>query len=258
MFLPPLLLLATSFGGGAMQLSAGLIGAGLLASGAWMLREGVEAEAAYHDRQISHRPAVPRKILAALLAGLGTGAGAYAHAGAAGELVTPILFGLCATALHIAAFGIDPLKSKGMEGIDSFQQDRVARVVEEAERLLTAMTAAIRRAGDRRAEEKLASFQDTARDLIRTVEDDPRDLTAARKYLVVYLRGAHDATVKFADLYARNPDQQARADYVALLGDLEDNFAARTRKLLLDDRSDLTVEIDVLRERLSREGVRLD
>ena len=94
--------------------------------------------------------------------------------------------------------------------------------------------------------------------MIRTVEEDPRDLTAARKYLVVYLRGAHDATVKFADLYARNQDAQARDDYLALLDDLDQNFAARTAKSLLDDRSDLNVEIDVLRERLSREGVRLE
>ncbi len=28
--------------------------------------------------------------------------------------------------------------------------------------------------------------------------------------------------------------------------------------MLLDDRSDLTVEIDVLRDRLKREGVRID
>ena len=85
-----------------------------------------------------------------------------------------------------------------------------------------------------------------------------RDLAAARKFLSVYLQGARDATVKFSDLYARNRDAQARADFAALLDDLEQNFAARTRKMLLDDRSDLTVEIDVLRERLQREGVRPD
>ena len=72
------------------------------------------------------------------------------------------------------------------------------------------------------------------------------------------MQGARDATVKFADVYARTRDAQALADYTALLDDLEQNFAARTRKMLLDDRSDLTVEIDVLRERLQREGVRLD
>ncbi len=70
--------------------------------------------------------------------------------------------------------------------------------------------------------------------------------------------GARDATIKFADIYARSRDAQARTDYLALLDDLEQNFDARTRKMLLEDRSDLTVEIDVLRERLQREGVRLE
>ncbi len=70
--------------------------------------------------------------------------------------------------------------------------------------------------------------------------------------------GARDATIKFADVYARTNDPQARADYESLLDDLEKNFSARTRKMLLDDRSDLTVEIDVLRDRLQREGVRID
>ncbi|MDF1728885.1 MAG: 5-bromo-4-chloroindolyl phosphate hydrolysis family protein [Sulfitobacter sp.] len=258
MFIPPVLLLATTLGDGALALTAGLAGAGALALGAWLLREGVEAEAAFRARKVARAPAIPRKIFAAVLTGLGAGAGVFAHQGAAGDLLAPILFGLCSGALHVAAFGTDPMRAKGMEGVDTFQQDRVARVVEEAEKHLAAMSEAIARAGDRRAAERLAAFQATARDLIRTVEEDPRDLTAARKYLGVYLRGARDATVKFADLYRRNGDAQARTDYIALLDDLDQNFAARTEKLLLDDRSDLTVEIEVLRERLSREGVRLD
>ena len=144
-----------------------------------------------------------------------------------------------------------------MEGIDTFQQDRVARVVDEAEEYLSAMSDAILRSGDRQMEKAVNKFKGVARDLIRTVEEDPRDLTAARKYLGVYLLGARDATAKYADIYSRTKDAQARADYAALLEDMTENFSARTRKLLIEDRSDLNVEIDVLRERLAREGVRL-
>ena len=255
MFLPPVLLAATSLIGGAGTLVLGLGGAFLLASGVWLLRDGLLAEAEYHERKVARRPVLPRKFIAALLAGAGAALAAYSNDP---SLAAALLYGIAATALHFAAFGIDPLQNKGMEGIDTFQQDRVARVVDEAEKLLSGMSQAILRAGDRRAEARLAEFQETARHLIRTVEEDPRDLTAARKYLVVYLRGAHDATVKFADLYARNQDTQARDDYLALLDDLDQNFAARTAKSLLDDRSDLNVEIDVLRARLSREGVRLE
>jgi hypothetical protein len=46
-----------------------------------------------------------------------------------------------------------------------------------------------------------------------------------------------------------------RADYEALLHDLETDFAARTAALLDDNRSDLDVEIAVLRDRLKREGL---
>ena len=173
-------------------------------------------------------------------------------------VIAPVLYAIIAAGLHLTAFGLDPMRNKGMDGVDTFQQDRVARVVDEAEKHLASMRETILRAGDRQATARLEDFIDTARDLIRTVEEDPRDLTATRKFLGVYLQGARDATAKFADIYARTHDTQARNDYLALLDDLEQNFAARNRKSLLDDRSDLTIEIDVLRERLSREGVRLE
>ena len=103
-------------------------------------------------------------------------------------------------------------------------------------------------------ETRVERFILTARDLFRTVEEDPRDLTSARKYLSVYLQGARDATVAFVDVYQRTGDADAKADYLSLLDDLEQNFAARTQKLLSDDRTDLTIEIDVLRDRLAREA----
>ena len=156
------------------------------------------------------------------------------------------------------AFGIDPIKNKGMDGIDMFQTDRVARAVGEAEKHLGAMSEAIKRTGDRQLEAMVEKFQVTARSLFRTVEEDPRDLSAARKFLSVYLMGAKDATIKFSDVYARTRDTIARDDYVALLEDLGENFSARTQKMLLDDRSDLNIEIEVLRERLQREGLRVE
>ena len=260
LFVPAIVLVATTFGDGAISLLTALLGALSLTLAAWLVRGGLRAEAEYNARKVARRPALPRKILAAGFAGIGTALAVFAHSNysLSLDLLSPILYGIIATGLYLAAFGIDPMQNKGMDGIDTFQQDRVARVVDEAEKHLTTMAETIARARDRQTAARLADFSDTARDLIRTVEEDPRDLTAARKYLGVYLQGARDATAKFADIYSRTQDAQARTDYLALLDDLEKNFAARNRKSLLADRSDLNVEIDVLRERLSREGVRLD
>ncbi|WP_170404666.1 5-bromo-4-chloroindolyl phosphate hydrolysis family protein [Ruegeria arenilitoris] len=264
MFVPAIPLVFLSLNDGAIGMTLGLVAAGILTAAAFLLREGLKAEDAYNARRTARRPAFPRKIFSSVLTGLGVGLAAYrndyldAEAASQVSLLAPVLFGGVATVLHSVAFGLDPMKNKGMEGVDTYQQDRVARVVEDAEAHLNQMTDAIKRAGDRRIEARVERFQTTARDLFRTVEEDPRDLAGARKYLTVYLQGARDATIKFADVYARTRDPQALSDYSALLDDLEQNFSARTRKMLLDDRSDLTVEIDVLRERLQREGVRLD
>lgn len=255
LFLPAALVLFTSLTSGAAGLALGVISAAILALSAWLMRDGLRAEAAYNARKVARRPGIPRKLGSSVLAGLGIAIAAYK---VEPGLVAPALFGAVTTALHVFSFGIDPMKDKGMEGIDQHQTDRVARAVDKAESYLAAMTSAINRAGDRAAEARVERFQASVREMLRTVENDPRDLTAARKYMTVYLMGARDATIKFADIYGHSRNAKARTDYMMLLTDLEDNFIAKTRTLLQDDNTDLEVEISVLRDRLQQEGIRLD
>ncbi len=254
LFLAPLPLIWSAFGNGATAMALNLIALGTLLLAAWLTRDGLLAQEAYEARKVARRPAIPRKLLGSAL----TGAGLFIAGFAANPgLIEPLIYGITGTVLHFLAFGPDPMKNKGMEGVDEFQTDRVARLVDKAEEHLAAMSEAIKRAGDREAEARVERFQLKVRDLLRTVEEDPRDLTAARKFMGVYLQGARDATVKFADVYGRNRDRSARSDYLDLLTDLEQSFNDKTKTLLLDNRSDLTVEIEVLRDRLAREGVRL-
>jgi uncharacterized membrane-anchored protein YjiN (DUF445 family) len=142
------------------------------------------------------------------------------------------------------------MADKGMEGVDAFQTGRVAHAVEEGEKHLAAMQDAILRAGDRKLEKRVDQFAAAARTMFRTIEADPGDLTAARKYMSVYLMGARDATVKFADHYAQTRDASARTDFESLLTDLETTFAQKTTAFLSNNRTDLDVEIAVLRDRL--------
>lgn len=252
MFVPPVVLAFRTIGDGATEMAMGLTAAAALALGAWLLREGLRAEAAFNLRKIAKRPAIPRKIFAAVLTGLGV-AGATLTSGS--SVFEAGLYGLIAGALHIAAFGIDPLRDKHVEGIDQFQQDRVARVVDKAEAYLADITAQVDALGDPALTREVRQFTASAQRMIRTVEDDPRDLTGARKFLGVYLMGARDATVKFAQLWRRTQSWEARRDYKQLLDDLEGNFAARTQKMLIEDRTDMDIEINVLRDRLQREGL---
>ena len=234
LFIISLTLLIPAFKGGPDALFSGLGATALMLLGAWLTREGLRAHQEY----------------GAVL----TGAALALASSISQPGLYPIAFAIAGGFLHLMAFGPDPLRDKGAEGIDQFQTDRVARAVDEAERLLAAMKDAILRANDRALETRVDRFATTARAMFRSVEADPRALTAARKYLSVYLSGARDATVKFADYYAQHRDPKARADYESLLADLETNFANRTQTLLGNDQSALNVEIEVLRDRLKRES----
>ena len=253
LFFAPLPLAIRAFGDGATVMATKLSAFGLLILAAWLTREGIRAHEAYDARRIARRPAIPRKMFGSFLTGLGL---AVASTASTFDPLSAAIYFVAGTVLHSLAFGFDPLTNKSAEGVDTYQTDRVARAVEEAEKHLASMAEAAAMTRDRQLEARVAGFAGTARDLFRTVENDPRDLTSVRKYLGVYLLGARDATIKYAELHDRAPTDAARHDFMTLLDDLERNFASRTQKLLTNDKEDLDIEIGVLRDRLAREGVR--
>ncbi len=252
LFLAPLPLAFRAFGREPQGLVLMLGALGLFLLGAWLTREGQIAHAAYDERRIARRPAFPRKIAGALLIGAGIFTTLLAEGGSA---LNGALLGGLAVGLHLLAFGPDPLRDKRAEGIDEFQQDRIARVTDEAETLLDGIRQDIARLGERDLNARVAAFAEEVRRMRDTVETDPRDLSAARRYLGVYLQGARDATARFAELYASRKDPEIRKQYVNFLDDLQKNYAARTRHLMENGREDMEVEIEVLRERLQREGL---
>jgi hypothetical protein len=249
------LTLLTAFVQPVTAMAVDLAGAAVMLLAAWLTRDGVRAEDAFAERKVARRPAIPRKIFGAVLMGAGVGLLIF---GGQWNVAAALIVGAVAGALHLAAFGLDPLSDKGLDGVDRQQTDRIARKIDEAEQVLAQMTDAIKRARDSALETKVRAFEDTVRALFRQVEADPRDLNQARRYLGVYLQGARDATVQFVDLYARGRDPKVRADFEAFLSDMDTNFAKRTRAMLSDDRTNFDVEIEVLRDRLTRENLRIE
>ena len=250
LFALPFPFLIKAFRGDPTALFVGLGSAALLLLAAWLTRDGIKAQMAFDARRVARRP-FPRKLAGATLTGaallLGTIEGHL-------NPLFPFLFGMVGAFLHIGAFGPDPMRAKGLEGVDSFQTDRVAKAVDEGETYLAGMKDAILRANDPALEARVDRFASAARSLFRSIEGNPGDLSAARRYFSVYLIGARDATVKFADVYGQGRSAPARADYEALLTDLETTFAARTTALAAGGQTDLDVEISVLRDRLKLEA----
>lgn len=257
MYAAPLPLLLAGIGeviaGDAFGMLAEFGAFALLMLSAVLLNEGLRAEEAYRSRAIARPPAIPRKLFAVAATGVGVFLAA-AFGGGTG-LIGGVLFGAVAAAAQFLAYGADPMRRKGAAGATDFETDRVAKAIDAAEATVAEILALVRGVGDRHLEARVESMLTAVRDVFRTVEEDPRDLTRARKFLSVYLTGARDATAKFAQLYSKRASPEVRADYEALLSDLEASFRAHREELLRDDKVALDVEIEVLRERLQQEGV---
>ena len=229
MFLLPLPLLFAGLGaigrGNAPEMLGELGGFAGLMLAAWLLNEGLRAEEAYEARAVARPPAIPRKLFAAALAGASVFlVGVVEPRPGARSARSPSGWWPARRSSWPSA--LDPMRKKGMEGVDEFATERVARAVDQAEALVREITGAGARIGDRRLEGRVDRLCDQAREVFRVIEQDPRDLARARPFLSVYLLGLRDATVKFADLWGAQPRPARRsAKYEALLGDLETSFA---------------------------------
>lgn len=264
MFLWPTPLLFGALGalsaGTPFRMALFLLAYAVLMFGAWLLREGQHAEAAYEARILSRPPAFPRKIGAAVLAGVGVGIAGWLAAngeaaGWASRIAAGTGFGGIAFGAHLLAFGLDPLRAKGSgDSLASAEFNRVADALDRAGTRLAEIERLAHSMRDSEIDARVTKLNATARDMIGMVEKDPRDMDRARRYLNVYLTGAEEATRKYAENRQRLADSGVRAEYLALLTDLEASFGRGREALMVNNRTDLEVEIEVLRERLTQEG----
>ena len=266
MFVLPTPLLFAAFGamssGSAFALVVLLVAYAALMLGAWLLREGQRAEAAFNERTIARPPAFPRKLCAAGLAGIGVFLGQLYNSdaggilAATGALIQAGIFAVIAAGAHVMAFGTDPMKAKGdMPNLSDAERERVTDAIDKAEEKLKTIEALAHRMRDREIDDRVTRLNATVREMIQIVEEDPRDMSRARRYLGLYLKGAMDATQKYADKHERLADPKLREDYLSLLSDLQEGFEKGKASLLIDDRNELEVKMEVLRERLDQENV---
>ncbi|MEM8569914.1 MAG: 5-bromo-4-chloroindolyl phosphate hydrolysis family protein [Pseudomonadota bacterium] len=241
------------FAGNPFEMVVEITGFVGLLLAAFLLNEGLKAEIAFNERKIARAPSIPRKVFSAVLTGISV---AFVCAFSLGQpLLSSLLFGSASAAALLVAFGLDPFRNKGTEPSTQLESDRVSRAIDRAEAVLTETIDLASKLSDRELKLRIERVCAEARGVFRAVEEDPRDLARARKFLTVYLAGLRDATEKYADISRRSTSIVSRLKYEALLSDLETSFAEHRVELLQNDRDELDIEIEVLRERLRQDGL---
>ena len=225
----------------------------LFLGGAWLLWKGLLSEAAHHRRLIAKRPR-PLKTLGSGLIGLATaitawlGVGHHPAIGAA--------FGLSALLGGLLFYGFDPRSAKRVTTTSRLDAtDQVLSALAEADRSIAALDQSSRDIRQPELDDRLRRIAALAREILTMLEEDPRDLRRASKFLNVYLDGVQRVVEGYARTHKRaaSPDLDAR--FRRVLASIEEVFQEQRLKLLETDVMDLDVQIEVLTNQLKREGI---
>ncbi len=89
-----------------------------------------------------------------------------------------------------------------------------------------------------------------AHDILNTIEQDPKDISIVRKFMVVYLDGVKDVISKYNSIDKEVLDSSYKERLISLLDDATKRFDKELERLKSNDLFDLDVQIDALKEQL--------
>ena len=255
-YLPLPLLFKALAGLWAGHATSALVNAGcyaLFLAAALIARRGFTAEKAYLARPFAHRRPRPLKRIAAGLVGIATALTALLAVGH--PIAIALVFGIAATAGFVLAYGLDPKARTIPVGDHGVSGDELQTALAEAYGRLDRIDAARQGIRSTEFQQRLASIVGWTRKILQEIEEDPRDLRRARRFLNIYLGGIETVTNQYARTHADARTTELEQRYRTLLVDMETVCVEQHEKLRQNDHLDLDVRIEVLSERLRREGV---
>jgi hypothetical protein len=236
--------------GGALLAIAGLQLA------ARLIRRGREAERDYDARAITKAPP-PFKLVGHIAIGLA----GFSIASIAGH--QPIVLGVVAGGLmsyaSVLAYGLDPRRDKGLDAQTAeragLRSEAVLAALEEARGKVRQIEVEARGLHSRELKERLARITRSATGVLQQLEEDPKDIRRARRFLVTYLDGTRDVVAGYRRQQRDLAETPLAENFRHVLETVEQVFGEQAEILRRNDSLDLEVQIDVLKTQLEREGV---
>ena len=131
----------------------------------------------------------------------------------------------------------------------------VAAALAEAEQRLKRLAAAAARLRSAQARLSLDQIVRTTDRILDEIAADPQDLARARRFLKVFLEGLTDVCERYAAAEDAGRSASLDENFQGLLRDMEKAGEEQLSRLRHHDLERLDVTIDVLKDRLAREGL---
>jgi len=226
--------------GQLMPLLGNAIGYALFLGGALLVRRGLLRAGGQW----------PVKTLGSALIGLATGATAWL--GVDHPPAIAAAFALVALLGCYLTYGFDLHTGRDLHtGVGA----QALTMLAQADRSIAAIEQASRDIHQPELGARLRRIIGLARTILDRLEEDPRDLRRARKFLNVYLDGVQNVVEDYAKTHNRIIAPELDERFRHALITVEDVFREQQQTLLESDVEQLDVKIEVLTQQLKREGI---
>ena len=247
----PVLFAAVSYllkGQITLSIVSGLLFAGFMIA-AIVARHGFKLESKFKRKKFSKAPGTPFKSVAAIILACSTALTAWLLAKYG--MFESILFGGVTLIGFYIAYGVDPRRDTSGDISLGVNADEVYAALEEAELKIESIENSRKSIRNIEFNRHLKLIISKARGILTLIEEDPKDLSRARRFLKVYL----DGTARVAESYANTQNKSASTaaldqNFAEVLESIEVTFDEQHKKLQENDQFDLDVKIEVLKAQL--------
>ena len=230
------------------SLTAGALFAGFMVA-ATVARHGFRLENEFKQKTLAKAPGTPFKTVAAMILSITTGLTAFLLSDYG--LFASILIGAVTMLAFYFAYGLDPRQDKLGNISLGVTADEVFEALEAAEIKIATIEAARENIPNIEFNQHLKRIITKARGILTLIEEDPKDLGRARKFLKVYLDGTARVTESYAKTHGRDATTEVLdSNFQEVLTSIESTFDEQHKKLLKNDQFDLDVKIEVLKTQL--------
>lgn len=260
LYLLPLPLLPATFfalgGGNITATLARAAGFVLIVGAASCIRKGIKIDNEAVRRNLRRRASTIRyRFVGAIMASVGTFLVAWLGIVGSHGLIASILFALAVLAGCYLYYDFDdPNRLPGVAAV-GITNEELIELLDEAEGRIQRMESDARRINNTEFRDRLNRIATEARQILRTIEEDPVDARRARKFLKVYLDGAQQVTEGYARAHRGEKDPALEDNFRRVLGTIETVIGEQQKKLAENNSTDLDVKIEVLQMQLEQEGV---
>ena len=209
--------------------------------------KGFAQEFEYLHSTLTKAPKIPYKTIAAFMLGGSTFFTAWVAGGK--PFISALFLAVIATLGYYLYYGFDPKKDK-LDNLGDVSAEFVLETIGEAKTKLNNIEKHKDQIEDTFLYGKLDIAMTKAKNILETIQEDPKDIRVARKFLIVYIDGVAKVTDSYVSMDEEDINSETKERLYGLMDDLDIRFDKELERLKNNNQFDLDVHIDVLKEQI--------